>query len=107
MAIELDLDESDKVLCVRSAQTVGISEAEVRGMRIARRALDARRRGRSHVLRFVVHVDLDLDEDFRSDALDRALKSGRAQRVLPPARFELDDYLRLLLPRRVFLFCSV
>ncbi len=101
VAIELDLDESDKVLCVRSAQAVGISEAEVRGMRIARRALDARRRGRRHVLRFVVHVDLDLDEDFRSDALDRALKSGRAQRVLPPARFELDEDQRLWQPRRV------
>ena len=91
MAIELGLNESESVLCARSAQAIGISEAAVQGLRIARRALDARRRGRRHVLRFVVHVDLDLEANFRSDALDRALKSGRARRVDPPASFELDE----------------
>lgn len=101
MAIELGLDESESVLCARSAQSIGISEDDVRGSRIARRALDARRRGRRHVLRFVVHVELDLDSNFRSEALDRALKSGRARRVEPPARFELDDFERKWRTRRV------
>lgn len=101
MAIDLGLDEPESALCARSAQSIGISEHSVRGLRIARRALDARRRGRRHELRFVVHVDLDLDEGFRSDALDRALKSGRARRVDPPARFELDVFDRKWLSRRV------
>ena len=90
MAIDLGLDEPHSVLCARSAQAIGIPEAEVRGLRIARRALDARRRGRRHEHRFIVHVDLDLDPDFRSEALDRALKSGRARPVAPPGRFEVD-----------------
>jgi uncharacterized FAD-dependent dehydrogenase len=90
MAIDLGLDEPHSVLCARSAQAIGISADEVRGLRIARRALDARRRGRRHEHRFIVHVDLDLDPDFRSEALDRALKSGRARPVAPPARFEVD-----------------
>ena len=101
MAIDLGLDEPESALCARSAQSIGISESSVRGLRIARRALDARRRGRRHELRFVVHVDLDLDEGFRSDALDRALKSGRARRVDPPARFELEVFDRKWLSRRV------
>lgn len=101
MAIDLGLDEPESALCARSAQSIGISEHSVRGLRIARRALDARRRGRRHELRFIVHVDLDLDEGFRSDALDRALKSGRARRVDPPARFELDVFDRKWLSRRV------
>ena len=101
MAIELGLDEPDSVLCARVAQRIGISEDAVCGLRIARRALDARRRGRRHELRFVVHADLDLDPGFRSEALDRALKSGRARRVPPPARFELDVFERKWLTRRV------
>ena len=102
MAIELGLDEPESVLCARSAQAIGISEDAVRSLRIARRALDARRRGRRHVLRFVVHVDLELASDFtRSTELDRALKSGRARWVEAPARFELDPAKRQTRMRRV------
>ena len=101
MAIELGLNESDSVLCARSAQAIGIDEAVVQGLRMGRRALDARRRGRRHVLRFVIHVDLDLPADFRSDALDRALKSGRARRVDPPAVFALEAPPRHWQSRRV------
>ncbi len=101
MAVELGLDESESVLCARSAQSIGISMSAVRGLRIARRALDARRRGHRHELRFVVHVDLDLDAGFRSKSLDRALKSGRARRTSPPAHFELDVFERKWLTRRV------
>jgi uncharacterized FAD-dependent dehydrogenase len=101
MAIELGLDEPESVLCARSAQSIGISANAVRGLRIARRAVDARRRGGHHELRFAVHVDLELDGKFRSDALDRALKSGRARRVESPARFELDVFERKWLSRRV------
>ena len=101
MAIELGLDEAESVLSARSAQSVGIPEDAVRGMRIARRALDARRRGRRHELRFVVHVDLDLDSTFRSEALASAIKSGRARVVPPPAVFELDALERKWQARRV------
>ena len=89
LAIELALDEPESTLRASSAQAIGIAPDLVGGVRIARRALDARRRGRRHELRFVYHVDLDLPEGFASAALDRALRSGRARRVAPPARFEL------------------
>ncbi len=106
MAIDLGLNEPESLLCARSAQAIGISESVVRGTRIARRSLDARRRGRRHVLRFVVHVDLDLDADFRSDALDRAIKSGRARRVDPPASFCLDQAPSVWQSRRVLVVGS-
>ena len=101
MAVELGLDEPESVLCARAAQAIGISADVVRGSSIARRALDARRRGRRHDLRYIVHVDLDLDGQYRSNALDRALKSGRARRVDPPARFELEYFERKWRARRV------
>jgi uncharacterized FAD-dependent dehydrogenase len=101
MAIELDMNDSESVLCARSASAIGIPEAAIRGLRIARRSLDARRRGGRHWLRFVLHVDLDLDVDFRSAALDQSLKSGRARRVDPPARFEIDGAQRHWHSRRV------
>ena len=43
-------------------------------------------------MRFIVHVDLDLDPAHSSAALDRAIKSGRARRQDPPARFELSEF---------------
>lgn len=101
MAIELALDEGHDVLRARSAQAIGISAADVRGMRIARRSLDARRRGGRHELRFVHHVDLELDADLRSSALDRAIAAGRARRVAPAPGFELEDFDRAWRGRRV------
>jgi len=89
LAIELRVDEPESLLCARSAQAIGIDPTVVRGLAIARRALDARRRGRRHDLRLVYHVDLELPASFRSEALDRALAAGRALRVSPSARFEL------------------
>ena len=89
LAVELAAGEPEALLCARSAQAIGIEPSSVLGLSIARRALDARRRGRRHEIRFVYHVDLELSGALRSEALERALKSGRARRVLPPAQFEL------------------
>ncbi|MEZ4331995.1 MAG: NAD(P)/FAD-dependent oxidoreductase [Myxococcota bacterium] len=89
MAVELAVDEPESLLAARSAQAIGIEPECVRGLSIARRALDARRRGRRPALKLVYHVDLELSADLVSPALDRALASGRARRVAPPARFEL------------------
>ena len=66
--------EPEDVLLARSARAIGIEPEAVRGLRLARRSLDARKRstGRrgsaSRQLRFIVHVDLDLDPEFRSAA---------------------------------------
>jgi hypothetical protein len=97
----LELDESEDLLRARSAQAIGIPEEAVRSLRIARRSLDARRRGRRHDLRFIHHVDLELDPGFRSQALDAALKSGRARVVEPSPRFELERVDPVWRSRRV------
>lgn len=89
LAVELAVDQPESLLCAASAQAIGIEPGDVRGLRIARRALDARRRGGRHALRFVYHVDLDLPAELVAPALERALRAGRARRVDPPARFEL------------------
>ena len=101
MALPLGLDEPESALRARSAQAIGIDASAIRSLAVARRALDARRRGRRAELRFVVHADVELDADLRSPALDRALKSGRAKRVEPPARFELDGFETAWRSRRV------
>ncbi len=94
LAIDLGLDEPEALLRKRSARAIGVPPEAIRGMRIARRALDARKRvggrGARRELRFVVHVDLELDPDLRSASLDRALASGRAQPLESPVRFELE-----------------
>jgi uncharacterized FAD-dependent dehydrogenase len=90
-AVELGLEEDEGALHARSAQKIGIEPEAVRGLRIARRALDARRRGERRDIRFIVHVDLDLAADFESAALDRALKSGAARHLAPTASFELEE----------------
>ncbi len=90
LAIELAVDEPESLLAARSAQAIGIEPALVQGVSIARRALDARRRGGRHALKLVYHVDLALPASLRSSALDRALRAGHARSVPPPARFELE-----------------
>jgi uncharacterized FAD-dependent dehydrogenase len=103
MAIELGLDEPESALRARAAQRIGIAPESVTGLRIARRSLDARRRRQrsERELRFVIHVDLDLEPGSRSAALDRALKSGGAQWVSPAERFELASVDPVWRERRV------
>jgi len=77
--LEQRLDESDSVLRERACREIGAEPEALRGSRIARKSLDVRGRRKGRAARFVVHVDLELDEDFRSDLLDRAERSGRVQ----------------------------
>lgn len=101
LAVELAVEEPESLLAARSAQAIGIDPALVRGLSIARRALDARRRGGRRELKLVYHVDLELPEGLVSPALDRALAAGRARRVPPPARFELPSVDPVWRTRRV------
>lgn len=101
MNVELGLDEPMGKLRARSAQRLGISPEQVVGLRIARRALDARRRGRRSELRFILHLDVDLDASASSQALAAALKSGRAKAIPPSARFELESIDEVWRGRRV------
>lgn len=102
MAVELGVYESESHLRARCAQRIGISEDDILGLRIARRAVDARRRGRTHDLRFVFHVDLDLSPDAAcGKELARALKSGRAREVEPTMLFEVPEVDGVRRDRRI------
>ncbi len=77
--IELELGEPEELAAARAARSVGLDPARLRGARIARKALDARRRGGERRLRFVCSVDLVADADVRSAALQRAVRAGRVR----------------------------
>ncbi|MCR9093980.1 MAG: FAD-dependent oxidoreductase [bacterium] len=93
MGVELRVDEPESELRARCAQRIGIEPERIVHLRIAHRALDARRRGRRHDLRFVHHVDLTLAPDASaagSKAVAKALRTGILRELPPPARFERD-----------------
>ena len=90
MAVELPVDAPPDALVRASAQKIGISPAAILGLRIARRSLDARRRGGRPVLKFVHHVDLELDESVSQSVVDAAVARGHAREIPPPAHFARD-----------------
>jgi hypothetical protein len=86
LSIEIGVGEPEVALRERVCAALGVDPAALRGFRIVRKSLDARRRGDARRLRFVVHADVVVDASFRSRTLDRALRSGRA--MAAPARVE-------------------
>ncbi len=78
------LSDSDEKIRSRALDAVGLGDEDLRGFRIARRSLDARRRGGRRSLRFVLQADLVLSADLRSAAFDRAVRSGRVVRLPAP-----------------------
>ncbi len=77
MNLELGLDEQESSLVSRAAEVAGVDRAQVRGMRIARKSIDARRRGGRRRLRFIVHVDLSLPEGVTGATFEQARRTGR------------------------------
>jgi uncharacterized FAD-dependent dehydrogenase len=75
--LELGLDEPESLLRERAAEVAGVAPDELRSIRIARKSVDARRRGSTRRLRFIVHVDVILDDDRRGKAFRAAARSGR------------------------------
>ena len=75
--LEMRLDEAESVLRDRAASAEGIDSERVRGLRIARRSVDARRRGKGRRLRFIVHADLVVDAAYRGVRFDAAVRAGK------------------------------
>ena len=87
--IEMRLDEPESVLRDRAASTAGIDPDRVRGMRIARRSVDARRRGKTRRLRFIVHADLVLDTTDLGPLFASAVRSGRVVEAPAAGSFQV------------------
>src|SRR5262245_1437707 len=77
LGLELDPGEDERLLVERAAAELGLAPQELRGARIARLALDARKRGGERRLRLVGHVDLVLAPGRRSQRFQRAVRAGR------------------------------
>jgi len=67
------VDEEDAALRDRACREARINPEDLRGFRIARRAVDARRRPP----RFTCHVDLIIDATTKTAAMSRLKKKGR------------------------------
>ncbi|MEZ4217927.1 MAG: FAD-dependent monooxygenase [Myxococcota bacterium] len=91
LALELGTDEPESALRARAAAALGIAAHEVEHLRVARKALDARRRGGAHALRFVVHADVAVARSASRAAIARAVSANRARELPPPARLEVAD----------------
>jgi uncharacterized protein len=101
LGIEVGLTDSEGVVRARALEVAGIGEADLRGFRIARKSLDARRAGGERRLRFVIHADLLVDAGFRSSALARAERAGRVVRAPERGRLEVERVHASLAGRRV------
>ncbi|MHC4848912.1 MAG: NAD(P)/FAD-dependent oxidoreductase [Planctomycetota bacterium] len=84
-----EIDEPDDVLRDRAAKLAGLDPAELRGFRIARRSVDARRRPP----KFICHVDLILDK--KTQAMARLVKKGRLRPAPIAGRLEVETDRKL------------
>lgn len=80
------LDEPESSLRERAAHRLGFEPGELRGFRIAKRSVDARRRRAD--LRFVCQVDVVVDQGSERPRLTRLLKKGTVRET--PAHGSLD-----------------
>jgi len=101
LGLELGIGEPESVLRERALAAAGVAADALRGLRIARKSVDARRVRGVRQLRFVVHVDLVVDAGFRSESLARAERTGRVVPAPEPGRIELERVHASLAGRRV------
>ena len=81
--LQMGLFEPESRLRERALEAVGLAPEDLRGFRVARKSLDARRGGGSGALRFAMQVDLILAAGCDTKTFARARKAGRV-RLLPP-----------------------
>ena len=75
--LKLGIDEPDSEMRRKAIAQAGIDATALRGLRIARRSVDARRTAGRRRLAFNVHVDLTVDTGYHTNRFAAAKKSGR------------------------------
>jgi uncharacterized FAD-dependent dehydrogenase len=99
--LELAVGEPEALLRERALAAAGVGAGDLRGFRIAKQSLDARRVGGVRRLRFVVHADVIVPAGLRSPGLERAVRAGRVKRAPERGRIEVDRVHESLRGRRV------
>lgn len=99
--LELAVGEPEDLLRGRALAAAGLGPGDLRGFRIAKQSLDARRVGGVRRLRFVVHADLIVPAGLRSPGLARAIRAGRVKRAPERGRIEVDRVHTSLRGQRV------
>ncbi len=77
LGLPLGVEEPESVLRGRALEAAGLGPEDLRGFRIARKSLDARRVGGVRRLRFVVHADLVIEAGRRTATLLQRLRTGQ------------------------------
>ena len=90
LALELGVGEPEEAFRDRVCRELGIDPGRLRGFAIAKKSLDARKRGGARHLAFVVHADLTVDASFRSAALAKAIRAGRVVETPPRVEPRVD-----------------
>jgi uncharacterized FAD-dependent dehydrogenase len=88
--LKLAIGEPEAEMRRRALDRAGIAETDLRGFRIARRSVDARRSGGVRRLGFNLHVDLTVDRSFRSRRFESMRKSGRLIEAPRQETFTID-----------------
>lgn len=91
MQLELGLHESESRLRELAAQELGLEAASLRGLRIARKALDARVRQGQRRMQWIYHVDVVLDRQRRSRRMEQGLRTGRVREAPRDGEVVLDS----------------
>ena len=79
MQLELGLHENESRLRELAAEQLGLESNSLRGLRITRKALDARVRQGSRRMSWIYHVDVVLDGKRRTRRMEQALRAGRVR----------------------------
>jgi len=86
-SLSRDLDESEESLRRRACREAGVDFSSLRGFRVVRQALDARRRRGG--IRLVCHVDMIVADGPRSDAMAKAIQRRKITETAPPVDLDL------------------
>ena len=90
--LEMRLEEPESVVLDRATSAAGIDRERVRAVRIARKSVDARRRGKGRRLRYIVHADLVVDSTYRSARFDAALRTGTVVEAPAVGSFRVTEH---------------
>ena len=89
IGLELAVGEGEELLRERACAAAGIGPEQLRGFRITKKSLDARRKRGG--MRFQCQVELVLSAATRTKALSRALRSGKLTLAPEPGSLIAED----------------